>query len=63
MKCINCGCELPEGARFCGNCGTPQPEHQQEEQSQDNRCNKDFVLIVEERMMPMLYSAVSVERI
>ena len=32
MKCINCGCELPEGARFCGNCGTPQPEHQQEEQ-------------------------------
>ena len=31
--------------------------------SQDNRCNKDFVLIVEERMMPMLYSAVSVERI
>ena len=21
MKCLNCGNELKEGARFCGNCG------------------------------------------
>ncbi len=21
-KCVNCGAELPEGARFCRNCGT-----------------------------------------
>ena len=23
MKCVNCGTELEEGARFCGNCGNP----------------------------------------
>ena len=23
-KCINCGKELPDGANFCGKCGTPQ---------------------------------------
>ena len=21
-KCVKCGAELPEGARFCRNCGT-----------------------------------------
>lgn len=24
MKCISCGCELPEGAKFCGKCGAKQ---------------------------------------
>lgn len=42
MKCINCGCELPEGARFCGNCGTPQPEHQQEEQQAGQQVQQRF---------------------
>lgn len=42
MKCINCGCELPEGARFCGNCGTPQPEHQQEEQQSGQQVQQRF---------------------
>ncbi len=23
MRCLNCGNALPDGARFCGNCGTP----------------------------------------
>lgn len=23
MRCLNCGNELPDGARFCGNCGVP----------------------------------------
>lgn len=23
MKCFNCGHELPEGSRFCDECGTP----------------------------------------
>ncbi len=23
MTCVNCGAELPDGARFCPNCGTP----------------------------------------
>lgn len=22
MKCLNCGAELPDGAKFCGNCGS-----------------------------------------
>ena len=22
--CMNCGSQLPDGSRFCGNCGTPQ---------------------------------------
>ena len=26
MKCTNCGCELPDGARFCASCGAQQPE-------------------------------------
>ncbi|MGN0400413.1 MAG: zinc ribbon domain-containing protein [Blautia sp.] len=26
MKCFNCGCDLPDGARFCASCGTKQPE-------------------------------------
>lgn len=26
MKCINCGCELPEGSKFCFSCGAQQPE-------------------------------------
>ena len=26
MKCFNCGCDLPDGAKFCANCGTKQPE-------------------------------------
>lgn len=42
MKCINCGCELPEGARFCGNCGTPQTEHQQEEQQSGQQVQQRF---------------------
>ena len=42
MKCINCGCELPEGARFCGNCGAPQPEHQQEEQQSGQQVQQRF---------------------
>ena len=42
MKCINCGCELPEGARFCGNCGTPQPEHQAEEQQAGQQVEQRF---------------------
>ncbi|MBO4929263.1 MAG: zinc-ribbon domain-containing protein [Clostridia bacterium] len=24
MFCANCGAQLPEGAKFCGKCGTPQ---------------------------------------
>ncbi len=42
MKCINCGCELPEGARFCGNCGTQQPEQQQEEQQTGQQAGQRF---------------------
>ena len=26
MKCNNCGDEITEGMRFCGNCGTPVPQ-------------------------------------
>ena len=26
MRCTNCGCELPEGAKFCFSCGAKQPE-------------------------------------
>ena len=26
MKCINCGCELPDGEKFCAGCGAQQPE-------------------------------------
>lgn len=25
MKCLNCGAELPDGAKFCGNCGAAIP--------------------------------------
>lgn len=25
-KCINCGNELPDGAKYCGKCGIPQPD-------------------------------------
>ena len=24
--CMNCGSQLPDGSRFCGNCGSPQGE-------------------------------------
>lgn len=27
--CMNCGQKLPDGAKFCGNCGTPQGSLQQ----------------------------------
>lgn len=26
MRCINCGCELAEGSKFCFSCGAKQPE-------------------------------------
>lgn len=26
MKCVNCGCELPDGSKFCFSCGAKQPE-------------------------------------
>ncbi|MBX5493735.1 MAG: zinc-ribbon domain-containing protein [Bryobacteraceae bacterium] len=28
MYCVNCGTQLPEGARFCTTCGRPQGEQQ-----------------------------------
>ncbi|MCR4642451.1 MAG: DUF2116 family Zn-ribbon domain-containing protein [Lachnospiraceae bacterium] len=31
MKCKNCGEELEEGEKFCGNCGMRLPEHPQSE--------------------------------
>ena len=27
MKCVNCGYELPDGSKFCTECGTPQPQN------------------------------------
>lgn len=30
MKCVKCGCELNEGAIFCGNCGTPVENSQRQ---------------------------------
>lgn len=33
---------MPEGARFCGNCGTPQTEHQQEEQQSGQQVQQRF---------------------
>lgn len=38
MKCVNCGCELPDGAKFCGNCGTQQPENQQVKETKNKFC-------------------------
>ena len=29
MKCENCGEELEEGQKFCGNCGKKLPKHVQ----------------------------------
>lgn len=26
MKCVHCGAELPEGAKFCGKCAAPVPQ-------------------------------------
>ena len=29
-RCLNCGSELPDHAKFCNKCGTPAPEHKSE---------------------------------
>ena len=31
--CVNCGTQLPDGSRFCGNCGSPQGSAQAPEQT------------------------------
>ena len=31
MKCVKCGTELPDGAKFCSNCGNKTETIQQEQ--------------------------------
>lgn len=36
MKCSQCGFEMPEGSKFCGNCGSQLVAQQQQQQHDDD---------------------------
>ncbi len=56
MKCLNCQTELPAGARFCFNCGVPQPPPQEEKQAPP-QARVDLQGNVEQQLAEQFFSA------
>ena len=42
MFCKNCGTQLPDGTRFCTNCGADQSQNQQQQQYQQQSYQPPF---------------------
>lgn len=38
LRCVECGCELEEGTKFCPNCGKPIETETFDEEKEELRC-------------------------